>query len=82
MESNGNITPCSLLAIPITNIKEKDIVTAQNEYKNSQIIRRLLLKDYEGNCKSCIHKHFCGGCRAIPYSLNNNLFGEDISCFI
>ena len=82
MESNGNITPCALLNIPITNIKEKDIPSAQKEYVSSEIIKRLLLKDYEGNCKSCNHKHFCGGCRAIPYNLHNNPFGEDVSCFM
>ena len=82
MESNGNITPCALLSIPITNLKNKTVKDAQEEYISSELIKKLLLKDYNGKCKSCIHKNFCGGCRAIPFGLYNNPLGEDISCFM
>ncbi len=82
MESDGTITPCALLGIPITNLKEKSVSDAQNEYVSSEIITRLLLKDYEGKCSGCKHKDFCGGCRAFSFGLSGNPFGEDVSCFI
>ena len=82
MESDGSITPCALLNAKITNIKNKSIEEARLEYSNSSIIKDLLKKNYKGKCSVCNFKHHCGGCRAIPYGLENDAMGEDITCFL
>ena len=82
MENNGIITPCALLPIKITDLKNKSVEEAINDYENSDIIKSLLLKQYKGKCGVCKYKNNCGGCRAIPNSVLNDPLGEDISCFI
>ena len=82
MENNGIITPCALLPIKITDLKNKSVEEAIKDYENSEIIKDLLLKKYKGKCGICKYKNSCGGCRAIPYSSSGDPLGEDISCFI
>ena len=82
MENNGIITPCALLPIKITDLKNKTVEDAIKDYENSEIIKDLLLKKYTGKCGHCKYKNNCGGCRAIPNSVLEDPLGEDISCFI
>lgn len=82
MDYNGDITPCALLGVPITNLNQKSVEEAQYDYENSELIRDLLNKNYKGKCASCNYKNHCGGCRAIPYGLSDDPMGEDITCFL
>lgn len=82
MKSNGDITPCALLDVPITNIFQRSIEQAQDDYANSVLINNLLKKNLQGKCGICKFKNLCGGCRAVPYGLNKNPLGEDINCYM
>ncbi len=82
MDSNGDITPCALLDIPITNIFQRSIEQAQDDYAKSVLINNLLKKNLQGKCAICRFKDLCGGCRAVPYGLTKNPLGEDITCYL
>lgn len=82
MENNGDITPCALMAIPITNIFNKTIDEAKNDYKNSLLIKNLIMKNYKGKCGICNFKDMCGGCRAVPFGLHGDPLAEDETCFM
>ena len=43
--------------------------------------KRLMNREYEGNCKKCADRFICGGCRARALVLNNGLFKEDPYCW-
>jgi AdoMet-dependent heme synthase len=75
----GIIQPCSLLPVPVLDIKvSKDI---HRDYVNSDVIKSLLSKNYEGNCGTCYYKRICGGCRANAFGLTGNLMASDPTCW-
>lgn len=80
--SNGILTPCSLIPqIKILDLSEtNDLDTIIKCFKNSNIIKDLILKNYDGKCGKCNFKYSCGGCRARAFNLSKNLLGEDPLC--
>lgn len=81
VNSNGEITPCSLLPIKIVNIRNKSLKDIRETYIKSKIIKKLLKREFTGACNNCVFKNGCGGCRAIPYNLNGDLMGDDSTCW-
>jgi len=80
--SDGTMTPCSLFTDPIVNITNKSTDEIKQAYENSEIIKKLVKRNFGGKCSSCKLIHVCGGCRAIPNALDNNYCGEDPTCWI
>lgn len=83
--SDGTMTPCRRLPIPIGNIKEDSF---RDVWVTSKVLG--LLRDkakYKGKCRSCKRWASCRGCRAIAYA-NSEIEGkgdflaEDPQCFI
>jgi radical SAM protein with 4Fe4S-binding SPASM domain len=81
VDSDGNVTPCALLKIPIVNLAGMSVKEAQQKYCESEIIKNLFDRSYHGKCGSCDLKRLCGGCRAIPEGLSGDYLGEDPTCF-
>jgi len=83
--SDGTVTPCRRLAIPIGNVREDSL---RDIWANSKILEQLRDRSrYKGRCGSCPNWANCRGCRAIAYahSLNQgkgDLLAEDPQCFI
>lgn len=78
----GDITPCALFNKVITNLNNKSVSEAQEEYVSSEIIRNLLAKNFYGKCKGCQDFLRCGGgCRAVVYGHSGGYMADDPSCF-
>lgn len=82
INSDGIVTPCSMMEEEILNINkcsnENEMIKA---YENSDIIKKLFSKKYNGKCGTCILKNVCGGCRAFAKAYTNDIMGSDLSCF-
>jgi len=82
INSDGIITPCSMMEEKIVNINNcKDANVIIKEYENSQIIKKLFSKKYTGKCGNCALKKICGGCRAAAKAYTGNIMGTDMSCW-
>ena len=81
-DSEGTITPCALLPIPIINVNDDTIQLSQEKYVNNEVIVNLFERKLKGKCSRCKLIRHCGGCRAIAYGLTGDYLGEDISCFL
>lgn len=80
--SNGDLTPCSLLPnVTLCNVLNCSVDDIVKLYKNSEIIKKFITRDYIGKCGKCSYKFQCGGCRARALELNFDLMGSDILCF-
>ena len=76
---NAEVYPCRRLPIILGNLKSDDF---------SEILTRLKIfheqfhkESLMGCCRYC-PEPLCIGCRALAYSLENNLFAEDSQCFM
>lgn len=79
--SDGIITPCAVLSCKILDAREKGASAIREEYVQSEVVKNLLSRSFKGKCGSCSLKRLCGGCRAIPFALSDELMGEDSSCW-
>lgn len=80
IDADLNVLPCARLRIPLGNLKNS---TLENILKNSKVVKQLKNRELlKGKCKKCLYKFICGGCRAMPYSLNKDYLAEDPSCFL
>lgn len=82
INSDGIITPCSMMEEEIVDINEclsaEEII---NKYENSPIIKKLIEKKYTGKCGNCRLKKVCGGCRAVAKAYTGDFMGSDLSCW-
>jgi len=76
ISSDRQVFPCPYLPIKLGNIAQ-DFGKIMNSETFKRIGSRVNLK---GKCSSCKNKFICGGCRAYPYLLKNDLMGEDFHC--
>lgn len=77
----GIIGTCPFLPMTENCVKNCRIIDSLNEsllFKELNNFKRKL----KGNCKHCKYKNLCGGCRAVAFSINNDIFGEDPRCLI
>jgi len=83
--SDGSLTPCAVLLLPILNLN--DLLDAPVDeihriYTSSAIIKSLFSGKLYGKCGNCTIKRLCRGCRARAFLINNDLLGEDPSCWV
>lgn len=82
INSDGVITPCSMMEEEIVNINDcKDANDIIKGYENSEIIKKLFSKKYSGKCGTCPLKKLCGGCRAAAKAYTGDIMGSDLSCW-
>jgi len=83
--SDGTITPCRRLPIPIGNVKEDSL---QEIWATSPVLSALRDRSgYKGKCGTCKRWAHCRGCRAIAYGYsqahgNDDFLAEDPQCFL
>ena len=80
VHANGNLTPCAMLNVPISNVFTKTVMEIENDYKSNTYIKSLLERNLEGKCGFCNLKYKCGGCRARAYYASGNNLGSDPFC--
>ncbi len=83
--SDGTVTPCRRLPIPIGNVKKDSL---RELWVSSPVLESLRDKSqYQGKCGSCKRWAACRGCRAIAYAYSStqgegDFLAEDPQCFL
>lgn len=81
VNSDGTMTPCALLNIPMMNVFPLSIEEITAHYRESQLVKDMLAMNLKGKCGSCEKKYQCGGCRARAFIQNGDHLGEDPHCW-
>lgn len=82
INSDGVITPCSMMEEKILDINDYDnVCDIINSYENSPIIKKLFSRKYNGICGKCKLNRICGGCRAVAKAYTGDFMGSDLSCW-
>ena len=79
VDVEGNVFPCPRIREKISNIFEDNW---KNILLKSDFVKKNIQRDLSGNCGRCRYKYICGGCRALSYSLTNNVMGGNPYCFL
>lgn len=83
IQSNGIITPCSMIKEKILDLNEcKTIDDIVEKYQNSELVIKLFERAFFGKCGLCKKRYICGGCRASAKGRTGQLFGSDESCWL
>lgn len=82
VNSDGKMTPCPLLDVPMMNTFELTIEEIAEKYRNNEITKMFLDMNLHGKCSSCSKKYLCCGCRARAFAYNGDIMGEDPECWI
>lgn len=82
VNSDGTMTPCALLNIPMMNIFPLSIEEIAEHYQRNSIVRNMLAMNLTGKCGTCNKKYQCGGCRARALIQNGDFLAEDPHCWI
>ncbi len=82
VSSNGNMTPCALMNLPIMNIFDLSVDEITKNYQQSDIVKNMLDMNLTGKCGACSKKYQCGGCRARAMIRNENYLAEDPDCWL
>jgi len=83
--SDGTITPCRRMPIPIGNVRTDSL---REVWATSEVLEMLRDRSrYKGKCGSCRRWSTCRGCRAIAYAWSQvmgvgDLFADDPQCFL
>jgi radical SAM protein with 4Fe4S-binding SPASM domain len=83
--SDGTITPCRRLPLPIGNVKKDSL---REVWATSPVLSALRDRSgYKGKCGTCKRWAQCRGCRAIAYGYsqfhgNGDFLAEDPQCFL
>jgi MoaA/NifB/PqqE/SkfB family radical SAM enzyme len=77
---NGDITPCSMFHVPIANIYTDEDLLAR--YRNSEVVKNLLDRNYKGKCGVCGKKYECGGCRVRAEYYYHDYLQQDPLCWL
>ncbi len=80
--SDGTITPCAVLLLPITSIIDKDPVAITSDYASSPVICQLIERQLTGKCSTCPRKRICGGCRAVAAGILGDYMAPDPTCWM
>ena len=83
VQSNGIITPCSMIKEAILDLNEcEKLDDLIEKYQNSELVKKMFERNFSGKCNICKNKYLCGGCRASAKGRTNDLFGSDESCWL
>lgn len=81
VNSDGTMTPCALLDIPMMNIFPLSIEEMTEHYRENPIVKDMLAMNLKGKCSDCHIKYQCGGCRARAYIQKGDYLEEDPHCW-
>ena len=82
INKDGRVGVCTFIPdVIIGNIFEKPLSEIWLNRGNHPDIKKLMNREYKGNCKKCADRFICGGCRARALVLKNDLFEEDPYCW-
>jgi len=73
----GDVTACPYIAVEQGNIRERAFLDI---WDNSADFERLRAHELRGKCGVCEYRQLCGGCRARPVALGNDLMDADPVC--
>lgn len=82
INAEGEVAPCPLVSDHFTggNVLSEDL---KDILFNSTLFKKIInRKEFGGKCGKCKYNFTCGGCRAMAYYHDGDLFGEDPTCFI
>lgn len=82
VNSDGTMTPCSLLNVPMMNIFNLTVEEIAKNYVSNAITKKFLDMDLNGKCNNCIKKYLCSGCRARAITATGDIMGEDPECWL
>ena len=82
VNSDGIMTPCALLDIPMMNIFPLSIEEIIKKYKENSIVKNMLSMNLKGKCGNCSKKYQCGGCRARALIQKGDYLEEDPHCWL
>lgn len=82
VNSDGTMTPCSLLDIPMMNVFNLSVEEIAERYQNNDITKKFLDMDLHGKCADCSKKYACCGCRARALASSGDIMGEDPECWM
>lgn len=74
--SSGEFCPCPMLPTPLGNALKEPLPSLAKH----NIIQRIKIRSFSGECGKCPAKYICGGCRASAYHTSGDLLGEDPTC--
>lgn len=78
--SDGTVTPCSRLQIPIGNMRKDSI---EDVWYSSDVLATLRDRNnLKGKCGTCKYRDWCGGCRAMAYAWSGDHLAEDPTCWL
>jgi len=73
----GEITACPYIEESVGSLRER---TFGDIWSSSETFRQLRSPKLSGKCGECEFQILCGGCRARPFAMHGDLFGEDKLC--
>jgi len=82
VNSDGTMTPCALLDIPMMNVFPLSIEEITEHYRENSIVKNMLTMNLKGKCGSCKMKYQCGGCRARALIQMGDYLEEDPHCWM
>lgn len=82
VNSDGLMTPCALLNIPMMNVFPLTIKEMTENYRANPIVKNMLAMNLKGKCGSCKMKYQCGGCRVRALIQKGDYLEEDPHCWI
>ena len=82
VNSNGIMTPCALLDIPMMDTSILNIEEITKQYQNNLFVKEMLDMNLKGKCGDCAIKYQCGGCRARALIQRGDFLNEDPHCFL
>lgn len=82
VNSDGVMTPCSLLEVPMMNVFGLTIEEVADRYRQNKITKMFLDMNLHGKCSDCSKKYSCCGCRARALAFSGDIMGEDPECWI
>jgi len=82
VNSNGDMTPCALLEVPIMNVFDLSVEEIALKYQSSDVIKSLIDMRVKGKCGTCDRRRQCGECRARAFSLTGDFLVQDPDCWL
>ena len=82
VNSDGTMTPCALLDIPMMKVFPLTIEEITKRYRENTIVKNMLAMNLKGKCGSCQMKYQCGGCRARALIQKGDYLEEDPHCWV
>ncbi len=77
---NGDVYPCPRVPFVIGNVRKN---TLEEIWNNSAVLDKLRNRNnLKGKCGNCSFRFQCGGCRAVAFAVENDLFATDPGCWV